>query len=348
MDVRCKIKISLRHIPAEYLSKWDTPIIDINTETELEDPDLIPTQEDLVLVYNYVTRNGSQPLVNLFYDAESMIINFFKKPPLLRLSLGTLAFHSLSKVDLSELIKEKRRTYFRRARKAFYHTDRKPSIDLVIAFQTMYAQARELGDQVLSHQFLKIAVEMMIQLKLDVDPDDSPWLSHLAPREKEERRRVFWNVYKQYAFMLSYLPEPVRFNLNGSKVKECSQVYDPYPVFFNDGESYPLVTKLEAELWNLIGTLRNHYTLPPKNTLDLLEYHKLHVYKYMLSVYALIPAEFRLHFEDPMVITSQDVAQIKAQISYVQGHLYQINFNIQSSISVFLRPILFLTALPSF
>ncbi|KAJ3061718.1 hypothetical protein HDU99_005467, partial [Rhizoclosmatium hyalinum] len=40
--------------------------------------------------------------------------------------------------------------------------------------------------------FLKAAIGMSLDLRLDIDPDDSPWLGAISENKKEERRRLFW------------------------------------------------------------------------------------------------------------------------------------------------------------
>ncbi|KAJ3294670.1 hypothetical protein HDU79_010628 [Rhizoclosmatium sp. JEL0117] len=258
-----------------YMTNWNTSLVDLFTEMELEDPDLMATYQDWLLVYNHFTDNGLHRPKASYFDVEN------------------LDFMSIA------------------------------------------------------IEFLKHSFAMLIELRMDIDPDDSPWLSHLSPRQKEERRRLFWQLYKQYSFELSYLPDPLDFFLVGDKVKPIGQVFDPFPVFEDEGYSYPLISKLEAELWNVIGTIRGHFALPPQSVQYLLNAPNPH-HDRLHSVLASIPLEYRFLFEDSTKVTIDDESRFITQISQVQGHLYHINFNLYSSVCVFNRPLVFLTALPSY
>ncbi|KAJ3074010.1 hypothetical protein HDU99_001809, partial [Rhizoclosmatium hyalinum] len=50
-------------------------------EWELEDPDLIPTLDDWLLVFNWFTRNGTRFPQAAGFDAEMVLKEYFMKPP---------------------------------------------------------------------------------------------------------------------------------------------------------------------------------------------------------------------------------------------------------------------------
>ncbi|ORY29888.1 hypothetical protein BCR33DRAFT_571403 [Rhizoclosmatium globosum] len=147
--------------------------------------------------------------------------------------------------------------YYNRARKALLRSDVRPSLDLIIAYNCIYDHGRATSQVLISEQFLRRSIEMVIELKLDVDPDDSPWLNHLTPREKEDRRRIFWSSYDLYAWQLSVSPFPLVMNISGNGVKPPRQVYDPHPVF-DEAHAY----KERCEQKVVLGSIKNHYSTP--------------------------------------------------------------------------------------
>ncbi|KAJ3034291.1 hypothetical protein HDU99_010724, partial [Rhizoclosmatium hyalinum] len=66
-----------------YMTNWNTSLVDLFTEMELEDPDLMATYQDWLLVYNHFTDNGLHRPKASYFDVESVLVEFHKKPPLL-------------------------------------------------------------------------------------------------------------------------------------------------------------------------------------------------------------------------------------------------------------------------
>ncbi|ORY47883.1 hypothetical protein BCR33DRAFT_714940 [Rhizoclosmatium globosum] len=184
---------------------------------------------------------------------------------------------------------------------------------------------------------------------MDVDPDNLPWLSHLSPREKEERRRLYWSLYSNYSYITAYSSDYRYVNLQRGKVKIYSQVYDPYAVFDDTGKSGGLRKKLEADMFVIIAEIRRLYSGPPSAITDMLRWGNPDSasLKQLDSLYELIPVELRHLFANMTFVTPEDEDRITSQNSNVGGALYMINFNFHSCISVCFRPILFLTSLPS-
>ncbi|KAJ3075124.1 hypothetical protein HDU99_001599, partial [Rhizoclosmatium hyalinum] len=329
-----------------YLTAMEAPLDElIGPDTSLEDPDLMPTFEDWLLVFNYYSDDGTSFPLSLFMDVESLLREYFQKPAILRFILC----HNALKRQFKWSEQPDDRTtlyYFRRARKAFFRADTKPSTDLILSYYFMHIHARDIGEHSLSDQCLNAALKMLVELKMNVDPDDSPWLLHLSPRQKEERRRIFWELYSQYCITLAYLPEPFQLDLMGDKVKLPSQVFDPYPVFSERSIVYHLVEKFESELMNLIGSIRQRFASPPRSIDEMFTTIRSGgpLTDRYLSLNSLIPFDFILQFEDPVTITAEEENLFVAQITRVHGRLFGINMYYHSSISVFYRPIMFLTS----
>ncbi|KAJ3295596.1 hypothetical protein HDU79_008785, partial [Rhizoclosmatium sp. JEL0117] len=125
-----------------YLTAMETPLDElIGPDTSLEDPDLMPTFEDWLLVFNYYSDDGTSFPLSLFMDVESLLREYFQKPAILRFILC----HNALKRQFKWSEQPDDRTtlyYFRRARKAFFRADTKPSTDLILSYYFMHIHAR--------------------------------------------------------------------------------------------------------------------------------------------------------------------------------------------------------------
>ncbi|KAJ3295600.1 hypothetical protein HDU79_008789 [Rhizoclosmatium sp. JEL0117] len=330
----------------EYLKAWGSPVIDQSLSFELEDTDLLPTFDDFLLVFNYYTDNGKSVSTSDSFDVQSFLVGFYQKPAVLRLAhccvaLGRFSFDS-TEAQLTRL------RYFKRAYKALHVADLTPSVDILMAFENLSYVARVLGDENLKEYFFYRALKMLVELKMDIDPDDLP-LDHLTPRQKEERRRLYWQSYRLYSYVTAYSSDYKQVNLQRGKVKVYSQAYDPYEVFEVNGKSGGLVKKLEGDIFVIIGEIRRLYCRPPSSIQEVFNWGRADSAsrKSLASLGELIPVEFLLLFDDATYVTLDDEERFISQTSTVGGALYMINMNFHSCISVCYRPIMFLTALPS-
>ncbi|KAI9352602.1 hypothetical protein BDR26DRAFT_849531, partial [Obelidium mucronatum] len=110
---------------------------------------------------------------------------------------------------------------------------------------------------------------MIIQLRIDVDPDDSPWLFHLnlTPRQKEDRRRAFWGVYwvlkheqatSDTITVTTTATMTSPLNLNNSRMKPPNEINDPYPIFGINAGFIPTISLLEV-----MAAIRQHHLKAP-------------------------------------------------------------------------------------
>ncbi|ORY25868.1 hypothetical protein BCR33DRAFT_726713 [Rhizoclosmatium globosum] len=332
---------SINPVLEQYLTTFDAPLSHTVNDMTLVDPDLLPTFQDWLLAFKYYTESGTTPPLSDVLDAESFLRDFFHKPAILRLVFCTLI--SYTEDDTVQ------KNYLRRTRKALYAPDLTPSVELMYAYNIAHIHARNIGELALAEQFMQTALKMLIELRMDIDPDDSPWLSHLTARQKEERRRLFWKLYIQYSYALSYLPEPFRLELTGERVKARAQVFDPNPVFSIEDPTIDLVHQYVAELQNLIGNIRESHSTPPATIKDCLSSANLpqSLHSRFLAVHQGCPIKYRLRFENPSRITTEEQTNMIALISTFHPKLnfLGLNLELESSISVLHRPILFLTSL---
>ncbi|ORY47882.1 hypothetical protein BCR33DRAFT_80961 [Rhizoclosmatium globosum] len=74
----------IRQVLEEYLTAWESPVIDQSSSFELEDTDLLPTMDDFLLVFNYSADYGNSVSNSDAFDVQSLLAGFFKKPAVLR------------------------------------------------------------------------------------------------------------------------------------------------------------------------------------------------------------------------------------------------------------------------
>ncbi|KAJ3063220.1 hypothetical protein HDU99_004943, partial [Rhizoclosmatium hyalinum] len=79
---RSSLSPSLLH---HFMDAIESPIVDSkNSDWSMEDADLMPTFSDWLLVYNYLTNNGTEFPVSAEFDAERLLQNYFQKCAVLR------------------------------------------------------------------------------------------------------------------------------------------------------------------------------------------------------------------------------------------------------------------------
>ncbi|KAJ3070414.1 hypothetical protein HDU98_006578 [Podochytrium sp. JEL0797] len=139
----------------------------------LEDPNFIPTIQDWTLIHGYLSFRGSTLLALL--DSQKFLESFFFEPPELSESVGF--------------------AYFEQAKKAMQRSQTPASVKKVqaLVYQSNFASL-SYGNPAVARPFFAEAVRMMFQLRLDVDPDNSPWLPPLSEEDKNERRILFWVI----------------------------------------------------------------------------------------------------------------------------------------------------------
>ncbi|ORY42051.1 hypothetical protein BCR33DRAFT_718666 [Rhizoclosmatium globosum] len=185
-------------------------------------------------------------------------------------------------------------------------------------------------------------MELAIELRMNIDPDDSPWLLHLSVREKEERRRAFWYSYRAYSIVQNLTASPRKLPIWVQTVKYPSQVYDPHPIYLN--ADHPL----RSQLWNLIGSIKQHWAVPPPNLIDLFSSAlESDLLTQLTQLQASANLDHLLLFENPLSTTDSDISRFISQTLASQSELCGMNLTYQSAITVFYRPLLFATALPS-
>ncbi|KAI8832115.1 hypothetical protein BJ741DRAFT_615374 [Chytriomyces cf. hyalinus JEL632] len=206
------------HCEYENLLQLETPISVGNLS--VEDPDMMPTMQDWVVVYNYL-RSGGQSLWAMI-DPVKFLQSFLSEPPFLRYAVCAVAAHQrLPKVSGRVSL-----AYFNRAKQAVKKRS-DVSIKMIQALFCLSSFATSNGQPDLSKPYFVKAIPMLFQLRLHVDPDDSPWLTHLnlSEEDKNERRMTFWTLFQcvQVVQMIT-INRGEFYAMPGNSVKFAKQV----------------------------------------------------------------------------------------------------------------------------
>ncbi|KAJ3297041.1 hypothetical protein HDU79_004884 [Rhizoclosmatium sp. JEL0117] len=319
------------------INTLETPLQDYEGDFQTEDLDLIPRFEDWELVYNYFTRSGTgYPQANSF-DAEVMLYSYFQKPASMRLVLCAWTFLKYKDYQL-----EAANFYFKRARKSLNRMDLTPSFDLLLTYNLICSLATELENHAVQESFAQSSMNLAIELQMHIDPDDSPWLSHLTARQKEERRRVFWASYRSYAIVRAFLPYQAFGQSPPANVKYSRQIHDPHPIYMT--EEHPL----RSQLWNFIGNIKQLWNTPPT---DLNHLFSIVINSDSLKELATLqesaPVTHLFLFANPELITAAEMHRFISQTVSTKSELIALNLTYQATICVYFRPMMFATALPS-
>ncbi|KAJ3280439.1 hypothetical protein HDU79_011708 [Rhizoclosmatium sp. JEL0117] len=195
----------------------------------------------------------------------------------------------------------------------------------------------EQGNSLTGRRFLVAGVKMALELQLDVDPDDSPWLQHLTSRQKELRRRVFWGLFKAAIAEQAISTDPTLFDsefvVNPMGVKKSSQILDPHPIFALDR------TNIYCELFALLLTVKRHYVTPPASINDLIASNATSFIASQLL--ASIPQD---HMVDSTSLHFMSIIMPKNSI-YSANTIVSFNLCLAATISVLHRPIMFASSL---
>ncbi|ORY40221.1 hypothetical protein BCR33DRAFT_740480 [Rhizoclosmatium globosum] len=343
-DSGASVTSTLNHI----MNAFDKPLQDQADMMDwaMEDPDLMPTTDDFMLAWSFCTANGTQLPMWFGMDGDYFLRTFFSQPAYLRLAVCALAAHTRDP-PLPEAISF---SLFQRARKAMFRMAGTDScLAMAKAYAYLYLFSMHKGQPSVGKKFLERGLEIVLELQLDVDPDDMPWLN-LSAREREDRRRAFWALYGHYVTDLAQNPE-ASFDIpvSGKGVKAPKAVLGPEGqlVF----ENCPAV-KWVCELGEIMYRNRKFLANPPQSLLYILETDiPTQNLISALNTTLINCADLLLYSDSPAFITQSDATRFKHQLSSISARYvfqtYALNFSAFSAISVLHRPKLYITSLKS-
>ncbi|KAJ3011586.1 UNVERIFIED_CONTAM: hypothetical protein HDU68_001607 [Siphonaria sp. JEL0065] len=321
-------------------SMAEMPLTDHEDQSwDLENPDLMATIDDWALVFNFLSP---QP-IRFSYDGDNLIKTFFHQPAGFRLILCAFAAFN------SNLLASLQLSYYNRARKALIRAiNEKPSHQTVQALLSVFGFAEMKGQPDIGHAIFQTALNMVATLRLDIDPDDSPWLYHLnlTERQKEDRRRAFWGCY--ITLVTEQALSPTNFSetsLSATKIKEPATIMDPHLVFQGN-----CLVKPECELFRMIAMFRRHYSRAPRNISEIMNGLPMETLE-LESIISAIPITHYLSMDSIAGLTHSDHYQFLRQFGQMPAteisSAFTVNFVAPTSICVLYRPQLQLSACKS-
>ncbi|ORY45574.1 hypothetical protein BCR33DRAFT_784339 [Rhizoclosmatium globosum] len=317
----------------------------------VEDPDLMPTQDDWTLVYRYITNNGQSPPVMFSIDGDLHLRNYFRSSPALRLISAAVSAHVVTP-PVPETIAL---SYYKRARKAIaWAMNQEQTVETIQSLYWLYLFSTWKGQPVIGRAFLKMALEVILNLRMNIDPDDSPWLYHLnlSPREKEGRRRAFWASYQMYQWEYALSIDTEYINISDQWMKPPTQIYDPHLIFTDCRHA-----KAESAVYALLGDLKRHLYIPPNSINDLFgSKATAALNSRLIQIHQSAPIDILLIAESSFRISESDAVRFLNQLSAISVQdipfVFSVNMNLLASASILLRPKLYLSSLkccvPSF
>ncbi|KAJ3245305.1 hypothetical protein HDU78_009550 [Chytriomyces hyalinus] len=317
--------------------------MNMNTSLALEHPDLVATHDDWVIVaqfFNSSDRIVRASAAHRLISTAAFLDSFFAQPAPLRLTICALAAHANPSIPDNVCI-----SYYNRARKAVMRSIDKPSLKNL---QTLYLIANFAivnGQPTIGKPFFINALWMLIHLRMDVDPDASPWLAHLnlSELEKEERRRAFWLCFYTTKLVQSCSTPSSPARLSAAQMRPPKS--DIGSLF-----SEILTTQHNCSILELIISIKRHYAYAPASLNDLiLSEQALSLSAELLSLHSEIP-QFLLLAPEPTPTADHILMQNKIFISQLLSvgptdttGIISLSMFFNASICLLHRPKLYLT-----
>ncbi|KAJ3392323.1 hypothetical protein HDU84_004287 [Entophlyctis sp. JEL0112] len=233
----------------------------------LELRDMMPTFQDWSVVCSYY-NNKQYSIMGILRGME-LLESFFMQPPYLWLTICAIAAQ-LSSPKQPESI---RYSYYVRAQNSLLTNFRSTEFRMFQSLMIFSAFSLANGNPGVGRPFYSQAITLLLKLRLDYDPDDSPWLSHLnlSHKDKELRRIGFWVAYHSWKFVEIALSDHLPFRIENSRVKFPerlhwdSPLYDDYP----ERTQFAMICYLCAIL-DVLGSAARVYYQAPRSVSDML------------------------------------------------------------------------------
>ncbi|ORY45676.1 hypothetical protein BCR33DRAFT_716322 [Rhizoclosmatium globosum] len=319
------------------LTAWDLSLLEHHDSDDwdlTEDDNLqrhVPSTEDWGLAYRYLTRNGTTLPSNFNLDADSFIQHFFEQPAALWLSVCAIAALKVESPVIPENIAI---GYFTRAREAVaIALTEKPCVEIVQACSLLHEFAFLKGQPVIGSRFLKIALEMMWALRLDIDPEDSP--------------RAYWQCYKMYQWSLA-LSSHTKFQYDFVKdaVRPPRELTDKGITVFSSS----LAIQALCNVYHMIQEIKTHNSIPPSSLQGILVSEgNVKLSKLMISTQSKFPANLLLVTDTAEALVHSDYDKFLAHFSTLPPSqipdIITLNMTLLSSMCLLQRPKLYLSSL---
>ncbi|KAI9325231.1 hypothetical protein BDR26DRAFT_925249 [Obelidium mucronatum] len=310
----------------------------------IEDPDMMPSLDDWLLLHSYIYRDG-KAVPDHYANFRKLVDNFFTSHPAIRLTMCAMA--AVHKRDKGLLTERICMSYYNRARKGVLRSLDKPCLSTVQAFYFINSFATMRGQPEIGKPFFLNAIRQIVGLRLDVDPDDSPWLDYLNLSEidKEERRRIYWACFYRLNLLQSMSNDYIVTSMKVGLVRPPRGISDSSYEF----TELPEISSL-ASIYHLITTIKRFYanSIPDSISEMLYSITSVELMDQCVKVHSEIPEYLLLLLENPWSLSSPQKARLCCQISKIPYACLpgtsQLNFAYYASLCIINRPKLYLSA----
>ncbi|ORY51066.1 hypothetical protein BCR33DRAFT_712986 [Rhizoclosmatium globosum] len=109
-------------------------------------------------------------------------------------------------------------------------------------------------------------------------------------------------------------------------MKYPRQIYDPNPIFLN------IMHPLRLKLWNLIGVIKQYWTVPPNSLHELFSsVLSSHLLDQLTSLQKSTPIDHLLFFDHPQIISPPDIKRFITQTLATRADLCAMNLTYHST-----------------
>ncbi|KAI9334874.1 hypothetical protein BDR26DRAFT_866289 [Obelidium mucronatum] len=268
---------------------------------EIEDPDLLPTMEEWQLVYSAsVTADGSLT-PQMSYDCDNFIMKYFQQPAVFRLSVCAKSAHARGWFSPNPLLCEQQAIpYYTRARKAIIRAlGETPTYQTVQVLYQICLFAQWKGQPEIGRPLLKIAQELIIFLRLNIDP------------------KHFGASIGSFALSKQPSGDAIRVSIDSTKIRAPAFIFDPHMIF----EQNVLLPHI-CNIYSLISTIKKQNSSAPKSTSSILSQETL-LHSLYLATHSSLPFHHLL-IAHPMFLSSESQALILSAVGQCLDRAYRI------------------------
>ncbi|KAJ3389754.1 hypothetical protein HDU84_008349 [Entophlyctis sp. JEL0112] len=273
------LSILASRTPASVSNNIQTPILEPGNL--LESRDMLPTFQDWAIVCSYMTKSPYS-IIGILGGFEELLESFFSQPPHLWLSLCAVA----SQLQEPKLPEHVRYSYYARAQSALVKNFHILDFRMYQSLMIFTAFSAASGNPDAGRSFFFQGIVLLLRLRLDIDPDDSPWLFglNLSDREKNKRRTGFWVAYHFWKISQIVVGSPLRVQLKNDKVKFSRRFYADSPFY----DEYPERSEIATicylcAILDVLESAATLYRIPPAAVTDLTESVQLNSVKAQLQ-----------------------------------------------------------------
>ncbi|KAJ3137642.1 hypothetical protein HK100_000554 [Physocladia obscura] len=201
------------------LKKNSSNEIIVSQQSTIEDPDMMPSIGDWVVVFQYFRQPN---LLGQLLNLRLLLEHFFTENQSLRLIVCALTAY----LQTPSLPAKVCVAYYSRARKSINRHGNIVSLKHVQVFMLHSLFLLAIGQPTLARPLFTRAITMLMQLQLYIDPDNIPTTANLSDEEKEDRRTYSRVKYARRRYAHGYNGETTDPIFEIASHCYCSSIFE--------------------------------------------------------------------------------------------------------------------------